>query len=281
VSGAGGIILRTTNGGTTWVQQSVGLAGGLLGVCLVDVNHATAVGFDGAILRTTDGGTTWTQQSSGTAQFLFGVSFTDVNIGTVVGDGGTILRTTNGGETWTLQSNVLPYAYSLRSVSFTDANKGTIVGSYGSILRTTDGGTTWKQQSLLTTNTLLSVSFTDSNNGTAVGEYGIILRTTNGGVTFIKEERLDEIPDTYYLSGNFPNPFNPSTKIKYSIPKLSDVEIKIFDILGKEIDILVQEVKPAGTYELTWNAANLSSGVYFYRIKAGDFVQTKKMILLK
>jgi hypothetical protein len=85
----------------------------------------------------------------------------------------------------------------------------------------------------------------------------------------------------FELEQNYPNPFNPSTKINYSVPQLSQVQIKVFDVLGNEIETLVNEEKPAGTYELTWNAANLPSGVYFYRIQAGSFIDTKKMILLK
>ena len=83
------------------------------------------------------------------------------------------------------------------------------------------------------------------------------------------------------LSQNFPNPFNPSTKIKYSIPQASKVIIKVFDILGNEIETLVKEEKQTGTYEITWYAENLPSGVYFYQLKAGNFVETQKMLLLK
>ena len=85
----------------------------------------------------------------------------------------------------------------------------------------------------------------------------------------------------FYLSQNYPNPFNPSTKIKYSIPQESNVVIKVFDILGNEIETLINEKKPAGTYDLTWVANNLPSGIYFYRLQAGEFVQTKKMTLMK
>ncbi|MCW9096104.1 MAG: T9SS type A sorting domain-containing protein, partial [Ignavibacteriaceae bacterium] len=92
----------------------------------------------------------------------------------------------------------------------------------------------------------------------------------------------DELqPLTYSLEQNYPNPFNPSTKIKYSVPQSSQVQIKIFDVLGNEIETLVNEEKRAGTYEINWNAINLPSGVYFYQLRAGEFVSTKKMILLK
>jgi hypothetical protein len=95
------------------------------------------------------------------------------------------------------------------------------------------------------------------------------------------ENYLSQIPKTYSLEQNFPNPFNPSTRIRYSVPQRSSVLIKIFDILGNEIETLINEEKQAGTYEITWYSEGLPSGIYFYRIKAGDFVRTKKMILVK
>jgi hypothetical protein len=83
------------------------------------------------------------------------------------------------------------------------------------------------------------------------------------------------------LFQNYPNPFNPSTKINYSVSQTSQVQIKVFDVLGTEIETLVNEEKPSGTYEVTWYAENLPSGVYFYQIRTGSFVETKKMVLMK
>jgi hypothetical protein len=93
-------------------------------------------------------------------------------------------------------------------------------------------------------------------------------------------------PLEFTLEQNFPNPFNPSTKIKYSIPQSSQVQIKVFDVLGNEIEILVNKEKPAGTYEVEFNShsgevRNLPSGVYFYQLKAREFISTKKMILIR
>ena len=98
-------------------------------------------------------------------------------------------------------------------------------------------------------------------------------------VTRIGEKLL--LPSVISLEQNYPNPFNPATKVKYSIPKEAQVILKVYDLLGNEIITLVNEQKPAGTYDITWHAANLPSGVYFYQFKVGDFIQTKKMILLK
>jgi len=97
-----------------------------------------------------------------------------------------------------------------------------------------------------------------------------------------KESEIDEeLPLEFYLSQNYPNPFKEKTIIKYCVAYKTRVQITVYDSEGKEIEKLVDEKKKPGTYELTWNAANLPSEVYFYRLKANDFVQTRKMILLK
>jgi hypothetical protein len=86
---------------------------------------------------------------------------------------------------------------------------------------------------------------------------------------------------SYYLSQNYPNPFNPHTIIKYEVPFEADVSLKIFDVLGREIATLVNEEKPAGHYEINFFPGNLPSGTYFYQLKTKDYIQTKKMILMR
>ena len=97
----------------------------------------------------------------------------------------------------------------------------------------------------------------------------------------IHESLETNFSEGFIITQNYPNPFNPSTTIKYSIPEKSVVTLKVYDILGSEIETLINEEKPIGTYELTWNADNLPSGVYFYQLQAGNYVKTKKMILMK
>ena len=89
------------------------------------------------------------------------------------------------------------------------------------------------------------------------------------------------IPTEFVLFQNYPNPFNPSTQITYSLPKATNVTLKIYDLLGQEIAILVNERKQDGEYKVTWNAEGVPSGVYIYRIVAGEFVETKKMVMMK
>lgn len=113
-----------------------------------------------------------------------------------------------------------------------------------------------------------------------VGDGGTILRTTNAGVTFV-EQYPSVNPNTLELLQNYPNPFNPSTKIRFVLPKSDHVTLKVFNLLGQEIETLVDAVHIAGEYEVEWNAKGLASGVYIYRLQAGEFVETKKLVLLK
>jgi len=99
-------------------------------------------------------------------------------------------------------------------------------------------------------------------------------------------EDRESIVFSYSLSQNYPNPFNPTTTIQYELPQRSDVRISIYDLLGKQVVILISESQDAGYKSVIWDATNdqgqpVSAGVYFYQIKAGDFVQTREMILLK
>jgi hypothetical protein len=91
----------------------------------------------------------------------------------------------------------------------------------------------------------------------------------------------NEIPGEYSLSQNYPNPFNPTAVIKYTLPKQGLVKMAIYDILGKEVSSPVNEIKHAGTYEVVFDASGLTSGVYFYKLTAGDYLETKKMMLIK
>ena len=88
-------------------------------------------------------------------------------------------------------------------------------------------------------------------------------------------------PKNYFLVKAYPNPFNPITNIQFSIPRIEFVSLKIYNVLGQEVDILVSEKLPSGDYKYSWNASGLTSGIYYYKIEAGSFVKTHKLILVK
>jgi len=127
-----------------------------------------------------------------------------------------------------------------------------------------------------------SYSFADRN---AVGEGKFIYRLKqldfDGSFEYSDVVEVEVMPTNFELSQNYPNPFNPVTKITYQIPKESKVVIKVYDILGAEVASLVDETKEAGYYEIELNGINLPSGTYIYRMTAGDFVEAKKMVLMK
>ncbi|NNG27336.1 MAG: T9SS type A sorting domain-containing protein, partial [Ignavibacteriaceae bacterium] len=106
----------------------------------------------------------------------------------------------------------------------------------------------------------------------------VILKTTNGGGVV---NVVFNIPESFLLKQNYPNPFNPITKIKYQIPELSFVTLKVYDVLGSEVATLVNEEKPVGNYEIKFNGIGLTSGIYFYQLRAVSFVETKKMVFMK
>jgi hypothetical protein len=167
------------------------------------------------------------------------------------------------------------------SVYFTSLTTGWVVGHPGTILKTTNGGVDWIPQKSGTRRALFSIYFVSSSTGWIVGQYGTILKTTDGGVTFVGEDNKSVMPEKYILSQNYPNPFNPATVINYSIPVTGNVKIDVFDLLGRKIKTIVNEEKSAGTYIVKFDASFLSSGVYFYRLQVGNFVSTKKMVIMK
>ena len=134
-------------------------------------------------------------------------------------------------------------------------------------------GTTTEQQ---------SYSFSDNN--LQAGRYLYRLKQIDLDGSFGYSTILNveiNAPVIFSLTQNYPNPFNPVTKIKYRLPELSKVRLTVYDVLGREIKVLVDQEKPAGTYEIEFDGTNLPTGVYFYRIEAGKYSDTKKLMLLK
>ena len=121
-------------------------------------------------------------------------------------------------------------------------------------------------------------AYADDDNGSSSGS--VYLYTGFAAAVAVENEEVD-LPVEFVLSQNYPNPFNPETKIWYSLPHSGDVNLIIYNILGKEVARLVDGNMPAGEHTVLWNASNFASGIYFYRLQAGDFVQTRKMVLLK
>jgi len=119
----------------------------------------------------------------------------------------------------------------------------------------------------------------DGNNSDHADWANALVRNDTGST--VVDENPNKLPTSYRLEDNFPNPFNPTTTISFSLPSKSFVLLKVFDALGREVAVLLSEELPSGRYSRQWNAANSASGVYFYRLQAGLYTQTKKLVLLR
>ncbi len=201
-----------------------------------------------------------------------------------------LLRSSNNGITWDTVSTqfVTPY---VRAITGNSTNqlyctvRTKVAPLQFAYYASYDDGMNWVD---------ITEDMPSEGTSLAIDSEGYLYAGTSGnsvfksGSTTVDVEGEITIPSSYILYQNYPNPFNPVTTIKYQIPKLSFVTLKVYDVLGNEIVALVNEEKPAGSYEVEFNGANLTSGVYFYRIQAvpsgrqaGSFVETKKMILLR
>jgi photosystem II stability/assembly factor-like uncharacterized protein len=282
--GDSGTILHTNNGGNSWSTQSDTIIN-LRSVHFINYNTGYIAGDLGRGYKTNNGGSDWSSHYFGYDYMFNCITFINEDTGWVFSSDRDIFITTDKGENWNKQTGV-GNSQRIYSASFI-GKVGYAAGNYGTIINTTNGGVIWQRQ-YVTNNLYLSVPlfavhFIDKYNGWAVGDGGIVLRTTDGGGAFVtsSEENISSLPDKYELFQNYPNPFNPTTKISYALPQNSFVELKVFNLLGQEIATLVNQEKPAGYYQVDFNASSLPSGVYFYQLNAGEFVITKKMLLLK
>jgi hypothetical protein len=277
----------TTDGGRTWnrkgevgIEKDIYFYNEKLGWMVGEGPGNDA----GHVAKTTGGGSTW---EFATVYFtpLNGITFIDSLKGFAVGAsaGGGYYITKDGGENWQSPPILKMYGYDLGFIN----DKDGWITQWGQIIRTSDGGDTWTKQlidyagyqfiklMILKKDKVAYVLGVNPNDNTAT-----LLRADLSNITDVKEKK-EVITDKYYLAQNYPNPFNPSTIISYDLSATGHVLLKVYDILGREVATLVDKIQPVGRYKVEFNGSNLSSGIYFYSLTAGDFNQTKKLILMK
>jgi photosystem II stability/assembly factor-like uncharacterized protein len=280
IGGTSSLLNKTTNGGLNWVQSEFFNSSSITSFSFINPNTGWMSGTNAFLRKTTNGGDNWEIQTGTASGYDYqSIYFVDQNNGWIAGSVGHIIHTTNGGANWTLQTTP-PHYDNWISVYFVNSLTGWIAGFNGKILKTTNSGTNWLLLSSGVISQLNSICFSDLNTGWVVGDSGKILKTITGGTSgIIKISEL--VPSKYILSQNYPNPFNPSTTISFQLPAAGQVSLKIYDMLGREIETLVNGKLSTGVYEATFNAALYSSGVYFYRIETENFKDVKKMLLIK
>jgi photosystem II stability/assembly factor-like uncharacterized protein len=180
----------------------------------------------------------------------------------------------NNGFSWTL----LYFNSGIKSGYFIDNTSIHLIAGSG-IYRSTNSGQNWGLQGSFPN--ISDIYMINSSTGFIVGYEGIILKTTNGGNQIGIQPLSNDIPAKFKVSQNYPNPFNPTTKIKFDLPKSSFTKLVVYDLLGREVTTLVDEELKPGTYEAEWNASDISSGIYFYKLITDEFVEAKRMILIK
>lgn len=281
------IVSKTTNGGINFTNINYTSNSAISANRIIFVTGQTVMvlGVDNAndttfVFKSTNLGDTWTQIFK-TPGVFFDMKFVNTTTGIMCGDNGLVKRTTSGGSSW---NNITSSTSNdLLNIHFASSNIVYMVGSAGTILKSTNAGVNWfTQVSPITANLRAINVFPADDNGILVGAGGNILRTTNGGNIPTGIQNIgNEIPESYSLSQNYPNPFNPSTNIKFSIPTAGNVSVKVYDIMGREVAGLVDQYLTPGIYNIDFNASSLPSGTYFYRLNAGSFTDTKKLVLIK
>lgn len=286
--GANGTIMKSENGGTDWTVQGMGVSyNTLYDIDGLDQNNLAIVGDKSTFLYTTDGGANWQNSTHDLTEEkrISDMCMIDATHGWAVGYDGVILFTADQGATWTKQNT--PTELDLSGVGFKDVSTGWIAGEDGIIYETTDGGANWTQiQSDLTDNDLKSIVITDDEKVFICGYNGTIIRYGPIIPSAIENRQPIDHIAKFELSQNYPNPFNPTTEIRYSLSESCNAEITIFNMLGEKVKTLVSKFQQPGRYAVTWDGKNASdekvtSGLYLFTLKAGDYFEMKKMLLLK
>jgi photosystem II stability/assembly factor-like uncharacterized protein len=288
--GSGSNFIYTNNGGQTWILRNSGIFFGLNGIFFLDENRGWAVADIGTVFITTDAGITWVSQPCGSASTLQEVYFIHPGKGWSVGDNGTILMYTDNNIpvelnsfTASVSGNDVTLFWSTASetnnmgfeVERKVLNPQSSAGNWEKIGFVEGRGTAAERQDYL---------FAD--NDLTAGTYQYRLKQIDYDGTFeyfeLSSEPEIELAGDYSLEQNYPNPFNPSTSISFNLPQDGFVNLKIYNILGNEVAVLINNELLAGRHNYVFDASGLSSGVYFYRLEMNNkFFETKQMILLK
>lgn len=281
--------LRTTDAGANWVSRPLdtSLVRSLVACHFSTADSGIVVGgysrnsnfqlSNSVVLFTSNGGQSFTQvfKSTRTGEWGWKISFINSNTGFVSVEANSravVLKTTNKGLNWT--ERVFTDTDDLEGIGFINENTGW-VGKHGATFGTTNGGANWAQ--VQWGFQINQFTFITDTLGYSVGNSIYKFTQESVGVRTISEE----IPFRMYLHQNYPNPFNPVTRIHYELRTSGLITLKVYDAKGKEIQTLVNENQSSGIYSAEFDGSFLPSGIYFYKLEAGSFSETKKMILVK
>ncbi|HEY7752045.1 MAG TPA: YCF48-related protein [Ignavibacteriaceae bacterium] len=288
LSSAPGNIAYTNDGGNSWLNASIDsnivYNFPVYNFSFFNRQFGYACGgridLAGVLWKTTNYGMNWSAIGISPDEIFDVFVFDSLNAITLSGDpegffGIANIKTSDAGNSWHYDS------LSITGLSFTIDFRTYGEGWSASgekFLFTSDRGNSWIEKTFQATKEIWDLQFLDPLTGYAVGDSGIILKLDPLAVTV--EQEISSVRE-FELFQNYPNPFNPTTNIGFRISDFGFVSLTIYDVLGREVAALVNEEKQPGNYETVFDASGHSAGIYFYRLKAGSFVQTKKMVYLK
>jgi len=293
-------IAKTTNNGTSWVVENPTASGSASAqnsvFCIDAVFYGFGLNSAPARVGVTSNGTSWTYATATGSQgtFMSGVTFKEDKLNgfasgnTLSATSGTLGQTVNGGTSWSSQpvgAGVGGYC-NLKWVHGTNiVYLAGATGASGVVKRSTDGGSTWTQ---MTTGGITGIThmeyFKEANNVIhlyCVAGDGSVIRYRDSSLVTGIDPNNTNVPSSFVLQQNYPNPFNPSTLIKYSVPKASNVSVKIYNSLGMEVKTVIDNFHTIGNYSEIVDMDGFASGVYFYTMQSDNFKETKRMILVK
>jgi photosystem II stability/assembly factor-like uncharacterized protein len=273
-----GKILRSTDGGVNWEElKTVPNGGDELAVSRAGTILAAAGGIE---YRSTDDGNTWNEIVGINSAVL---CFACDSSGVIFAGGtgylyGNLWMSSDEGLTWSITSNGLPREIGSICIDSVELMFAGIING-GGVWRSTDHAGSWIE---------INAGLGDKRiTGLAISKDGYLFAATMSGIwqTVSPVTSLSEtprsVPNGFSLAQNYPNPFNPSTTIRYCLPHKSAVHLTVYNALGQQVATLVEGEKEAGYHEVQFDGKNLASGVYFYRLQAGDFVQTRRLVLIE
>jgi hypothetical protein len=271
-------VFLSTDRGLNWTLVNSGLTDTMVH-CLAAMDTILFAATRSGVFRSTDRGTDWMPVNWGltdTDVRCFAASGMNLYAGTA--DSGVFL-TTDGGNAWGAVNNGLT---SLDVLCLAARGTRVMAGtSANGVFFSENSGASWARADTgLRPLPVLALELGDSTAFAAPRGYGVWRRPMQQMVAAATREPAG-VPLAFTLDQNYPNPFNPSTTIKYKLPNSSDVRMSVFDMLGREVTVLVNERREAGVHKVEFDGSGLSSGVYFYRMGAKSFVQTRKLLLLR
>lgn len=275
-----GSVYRSIDAGAHWMSISSGITNtDVRAIVARDTN--IFVGTMGGVFYSSNGGISWESRNAGlNVTYVVSLLSHEKNLfaGTITGGA---YRSTNDGINWEKINTGLTNTY-VNAFAFSGDGKLFTGTGWSGVFFSTNNGSQWSQINTgLTTYQINTLAVdTDGKFVYAGTDDGVWYRSISE-IAPVLSDNNDGNPVRFFIQQNYPNPFNPSTVISYQLPVNSTVSLKIYDLLGREIATLVNEEQSAGWKEVEWNASAFSSGFYFYKLQARNFVDIKKMMLLK